>query len=1390
MKLMSKNAEDRYQSAFGLMADLQACLNLLKPNGEITPFSLAQNDHSSRFNIPQKLYGRDDEVNTLMAAFGRAATGRSGLMLVAGDPGIGKSALINEVHKPILERRGYFIAGKYEQFRSDVPYSSVMQAFQRLIRQLLSESEERISFWANQIQKAVGVNGKLITDLIPSMELIIGKQAEVEVLGAEESRNRFEHVFRNFIRVFATAEHPLVFFLDDLQWADNASLLLVKNILTDHNSKHLLMIGAFRDGDVNFTHPLHVVLGDLSKAGVPIDRVSLPVLKIDRISELISDVLMVDRSTAHPLAEVVKEKTNGNPFFINQFLQVLHDENMLEFDSTSGWHWDMARINSMQVTDNVVYLMASKIDLLPPGTKELLQIGACFGNRFELEPLSYVAGTSLKETLDNLLYALNDGLVGLNQEFYEFRHDRIQEAAYSMMTPEKRMSTHQRIGRLALQNTPLEQRNERIFYIVNQLNQGVSLVNDQAEMAQLVALNIAAGRMARSTAAFVQAFHYYEFAMRMLTPDSWSQSYETTLALFNEGAETAYLSGKFAEMEQMSAQVMLKANNILDKVPIYQVRMSTYMAMGDPRSAVNIALEILRFLKIRFPKKPSMFDFVTSVVKSKIFLWGNRKKNLADLPDVTDPYALATLKILAQACSAAYFSMPVLCFLMTIKAFRLSVTYGSTTHTPYIFAQYGGILCAFTDFGTGYKFGKLALGLLPKLRFGEQYAKVKIFVNTYVMHWKEHVRDALPVFKDAHPISLESGDLEFAAFSALMYCYHSFYSGVHLEALERELARYISIVADTKQDPTLNLLKVHHQLILNLLGKAESDYQLIGPSYNENEAKPTSGSELYKLQLRYLLGHFEEALECGNWVGRRKTGIAATFHLPEFRFYDALMRLALCRKVERQRQKKLLQAVDVDLRQLKKFASFSPMNHQHRYFLIEAELARVKGNHGRVMLLYEKSIDLAKENRFVQDEAIACELASTYCMERGMMRIAKTYMQEAYSCYQRWGATVKLKQLQAMHPNWFESSSRKFYVGETMSSTPLVMSSFNIELSALKKSLKIIAEEKVHSKMIEKTIKTAIEFACAQKGVLILKKPSAGKEELALIIEAEGYADRKEISILQSMPIDDSQSICISVVKYAARSQEFVVVHNALMPQEKIPQLESEPYIVDNKVKSILCLPILTGLAHEVDVVGLLYLENNLTLGAFTEQRIEILEIICLAAAGRLELSRKASTDGLTGLYNHDYFQNILQQEILLSRRNHRKLSLLLLDIDYFKKFNDTWGHQAGDLVLKEVANSIRQSCRKSDVVVRYGGEEMAVLLPETGGDGAVELAEKIRTSVEALEVIYSQQTLKVTISIGVACFPLDASAPSSLIGKADSALYEAKHKGRNCVSRSGSSMH
>jgi predicted ATPase/signal transduction histidine kinase/CheY-like chemotaxis protein/tRNA A-37 threonylcarbamoyl transferase component Bud32 len=1215
MKLMAKTAEERYQSAWGIKADLEIVLNNSKKI-----FELGQEDFSQHFEISQKLYGRDSEVQILVDGFEKVSQGDKQMMLIAGYSGIGKSVLVRELYKSLTKNRGYFISGKFDQFQRNIPYSALVSSFNDLVKQLLMETNSQLKHWKQKLLSALGSNAQVIIDLIPNIELIIGKQPAIPELNGAESQNRFNLVFQSFMQVFCQPEHPLVIFLDDLQWVDSATLKLLELVMMSKDIKALFLIGAFRDNEVNPTHPLMISLDKL-----PTKQITLKPLTYEHINQLIADSLQQKPTAVKSLTELVMDKTGGNPFFVNQFLTTLYQENLLHFDH--GWKWNIEQIEAMNITDNVVDLMIGKLKKLPTSIQQILRLAACIGNSFDLNTLSLINKTTINDTFQALLPTIQEGLIlGTENSFNEnsifsFTHDRVQQAAYALIDEAQKKPVHLQIARLLLSNSSNEL-DEHIFDIVEHLNIAITLLDNQQEKNLSAQLNLKVGRKAKSATAYDAAVKYFNYGINCLAADCWQTQYELSLALYTETTEASYLSGDFEQMEQMAKVVQLQASTILDSIKVFEVKIQALIAQNQLLEAINIGLDILKRLGIRLPKQPNKLHVLLELLKTKLSLTGKRIENLNQLPLMTDPYKLASMRIISHIGSASYQAHTNLMVLLILKFITLSIKYGNAHESIFGYSAYGFLLCILGDIEKGYQFGKLALKLLEQINAPEQKAKTLMAFNGFTKHWKKHLKDDMKSLIDGYQGGLEIGDLEYAAHNANFYSFSMFYMGTELSKVETEIKKYELGIVQLKQESMLTRQRIYQQMVCNLQGKNPNNHIYLNGEYFTEAHMFTSKVEkndldffqfyFNKLLLCYLFDKFYQALENIYHTEKYLDTSVGIYIYSLFYLYDSLTRLALYSKLSSQsEQKSFLKKVAANQKKIKKWAHHAPMNYQHKFYLVEAERARVLNNQGAAHIFYNKAIKAAKKNEYLNEEALAHELAGKFYLANKQNDFAQICLRNAHYTYQKWGAIAKVKHLEQKYSEFIitkVTTKKNFTI---LKSTTNQNASTLLDLNSIMKASQTLSEEIVLSRLLKKMMHIVIENAGAETGFLLLLQ------------QDHWYIQASEAEVLQSIPIENSK-LPLDLINYVIHTQE---------------------YIVKQAPKSILCLPLL----NQNKLIAILYLENKLIEDAFTSERLEVLKILSSQLAISLENS----------LLYENLEQKVADRTIKLEKANQAKSEFL-----------------------------------------------------------------------------------------------------------------------------------
>ncbi|MCY1059739.1 AAA family ATPase [Nannocystis sp. SCPEA4] len=1215
LKLLAKMPEERYQSAGGLSADLERCRAQWQACGRIEPFPLGRDDVSDRLLIPHRLYGRERETAALLAAFDAvAATGASALVTVSGYSGVGKSALVNALHKPIVERRGYFIAGKFDQYKRDIPYATLAQAFQGLVRQILGESEARIGRWRDALREALGPNGQLMVNLVPELELVIGPQPEVEELPPQEAQHRFQMVFRRLIGVFARAAHPLVLFLDDLQWLDAGTLALLADLATHPDVHHLLLVGAYRDNEVDRNHPLTRSLEAIRQAGGMVREIVLTPLALEDVERLVADALHGPPERARPLSQLVFEKTGGNPFFTIQFLTTLAEEKLLRFDPGIGaWSWDLPRIHAKGYTDNVVDLMLAKLARLPEDTQDVLKQFACLGNTVDFRTLGLVLERPAEAIHAAIWAAVRAGLVFRQDEGYIFLHDRVQEAAYSLIPEASRAETHLRIGRILASRLMPDEIAEKIFDVVNQLNRGSDLVESQEERERIAELNLMAGKRARRATAYASALTYLAAGAALLPQDCWERLYGLTFALELHRAECEFLTGALEAAEQRLAMLWGRAESVVDLAAVTCVRLDVYMNLDRSDRAVAVALDYLRHMGVDWSPHPTEEEARREYEQIWSRLGRRAIEELIDLPLMTDPASLATLDVLTKVASPAILTDVRLFALVACRAVNLSLERGNSDGSCLAYPNVGMVAGPlFGHSAAGFRFGQLGYELVERRGLKRFQPRIYMVFGTMIMPWMRHIRAGRDLARRAFETANETGDVTFAAFTCYQLNSLRLTAGDPLAEVQREAEDGLEFVQKARFGFASDIVTTQLQFVRMLRGATPTFGSFDDGQFDELRFERHLASNpvlaqaecrywIEKLQARFLAGDHRAALAAASQAQRLIWTLPSFIETADYHFYDALSRAAACAAPAAGQRQQHGEALAAHHEQLELWAQNCPENFADRAALVGAEIARISGRDLEAMQLYERAIRSAHDTGFVQNEALANELAGRFYLDRGLDRNGFAHLRDARAGYALWGADGKVQQLDRQHPGLFEP--RTLAPTATVAVRPV-----ELDLWSVTKASQTISSEIVLDKLVRTLLSIVLEQGGAQRACLVLCRGES------LSIEAEATLEPRGVvtTVLEPGPVDGSQRIPASVVHYAHRTKERVILSDAAADADK---LAGDDYFDRHRPKSILCLPIL----RQAEVVGLLYLENNLLAGAFTPDRLVALSLCATQAAISLE---------------------------------------------------------------------------------------------------------------------------------------------------------------------------
>ena len=1232
LKLLAKDPERRYQSAYGLARDLRRCRDELDATGSISDFEPGGEDIAQELRLPQHLYGRAEERALLLETYDRAAAGERAMLLVSGRTGVGKSVLAHQLLHPAAERGGHFIAGKFDQFHRDLPYRAIIQALQELTRQLLAHGSERADYWRHRLLGALGTNGQVVLRIAPELHLIIGPQPEVPELGLTEATVRFNLVMRQFFRALAGADHPLVMFLDDLQWADGASLDLVRLLMTDPDISHVMLIGACREEEPEYLGAVNRLLDDLAASGVRTERIPLGELSPGQVTALLADTLHAASDELAPLAQLVFAKTRGNAFFVSEFLKALYVDGALSFDGSSGcWRWNASAVGSASITDNVVELVKARMGTLAATTRDVLKLGACIGNRFGVRQLAVVAERSVDQIGADLAQAEAEELVTVIQtspeaavqrpvsaleaapftdRAYRFVHDRIQQAAYSMIPPDERPAIHARIGRLISAASSPQELEDRLFDVVNQLNAAAEVLRGAEERTELAELNLRAARKAKASAAYGPAGNYAAAGRRLIGEEGWETHYRLAFDLHIEAAEIAYLSANYEAMTAFIRIVEERATNELDRARIFELLIQYYNSSMQYAQALETGLRAVRMLGEPLPINPHAHDVALGLVRTKLALRGRSIDQLYALPEMSDPYKLAAMRIMMLAASAAYFARPNVFPVIVFRMVRMSIRHGSAALSAFAYVCYGLSLCAVLgDMDGGVAFGRLALATVERFGARELNAKVVFLFNVFIHHWKEELSGTARGFLDAAASGLESGDLEYHSYNLYMHCAYGFFAGDELEELLHKVRDFRVGVAKLKQEKVGRLLAMLEHVLVMLRGTPAAAAGTGDLLFDEDEQfrlwlerkdyTSLCYGHCFRMLTRYIAGDYQACLASADVIGQYYRSLMGQFFVPFYLFYQSLAYAALLPNFGAARRLTALRLLRRNRRKLRRWASHAPANYRHKLRILDAQYLALRGQHVAALRAFDEAIDLAATAGLVQDAALAAELAGKCCWELNLRTIAQGYLRRAVDNYARWGARGLADRLLA----YLASST-----GAALPppADPAIAASggagreLNLDLGSVMRAARAISQQVVFADLLKSLMAIVLENAGAKRGLLVMLRDDKR------LIEAEAE-DGKPVRLLHSAPVAGTDKLSEAILDYAIRTGEPVVLNDAA---------GSGPFVADRYVRaararSVLCAPIV----NRGKTIAAVYLENSLVAGAFTPARVELLRLLAAQAA-------------------------------------------------------------------------------------------------------------------------------------------------------------------------------
>ncbi|PAB61040.1 ATP-binding sensor histidine kinase [Anaeromicrobium sediminis] len=1223
IKLIAKRAEERYQSAWSLKLDLEICLEKLKSNGEIEEFNLDSNFSSSKFQICEKLYGRDKELKLLGKEFDEVLKGESRIVLFKGPPGIGKTFLINEIHKPLVKEKGYFLWGKFELYKGNVPYSGIVQAFSGLIKQILTEKKEILHIWKEKILKAVGINGQIIIDVIPELELVIGKQPSIISISPQESKKRFNETLKQFIRVFATASHPLVIFIDDLQWADYSTLNFLRDLLSDLETKYILFIGAYRDKEIDENQPFTETLNDIYKLkGIKGKRISLEPLNKEHINELICDAIHCEESSSIELANVVEKKTQGNPFFIVQLLNSMYNEKILRFDSKKlKWYWDIDVVKYMGSSDNVVNLMTKRLKGISKGSQEILKLGACIGSKFNINTLSIIYEDTYENMINSIWEAIKEGfIIPLDKDYkillnntkeyvsrnisFKFLHDKIQQSAYSLIPMDEKKEYHLKIARGLIKNMDCSQVENKIFNIVDQFNESIELIYDKEEKMKISKLNLIAARKGKKSLAYKASLDFIKTSMNLLIENSWHLEYDLTFNVYKEYVELEYLNGNFNDSEIILKKALSKVCDKIDKSKLYRLMILMHTMSGEYDKAIEMAIEILNILGMSLPTGD--FNRLTQkeIHKIKELVGSSSVSSLIHIKDMSSLEKKAILKILTQLAPVTYVKNQDLWGFIAAKRVFLSIKYGNAAESAHSYTNFGILLGKYEEYKLGYAFGLLGLEVSKKYEDISQQCKSFYNISCYLTPWVDHIRKSYDLYKEGYDFGIKSGELQFVGYMFMSILSNFFPQGMKLEILKSHIDKFLSFSLNTKNSLSTSVIE-GFKLIVNNLIKSDSleiqDYIYDEEKYIHNCEKNKTylglgNYYIMKGQVEYILDRPKKSLENLMKAKDLLPFISGTFLIAEYNFYRSLTLLKLCDKVSDGKKKEYIKEIELNQIQMRTWMENCEENFAHKYYIVEAEKYKLLNQNDKAMDFYEKAIEFAGKNEFIQDEALANELVARFYLNRKQKKVASIYMKESHYLYHTWGANKKVKHMEGKYEELFlfSPSTRDYNVLNIEN---------EIDMNTVISASQAISKEIEMDRLLKKLLYISTKYSGAQRSIFVMNKNNK--------YLVTGEVNNGKVRLIEDTPIEQYGNLPHSIINYVMRTKEDVLLNDAF--NDGI--FTKDPYVIKCKSKSILCMPIIA----RGYLIGIGYLENNLSTNAFTTKHLKLLKILGSQAAISME---------------------------------------------------------------------------------------------------------------------------------------------------------------------------
>lgn len=1374
MKLLAKTAEERYQSARGLASDLQKCLEQLQFTGTIGYLAVGQDDISDHFQIPQQLYGRKPQIHALLEVFERIRQGRCELVVVTGDPGVGKSALVQEIHQPVVEKRGYFLTGHFDESKDHIPYFAIVQALQTFVHHILTEGETRIKTWKQRLSQAVEAFPHVLSEVIPELSVLLGEQRTETTLSPLEFQNRLSRVLHNVLRICATSHHPLVMFLNDVQWADPASLQFIEMLVTSPETRYFLLIAAYREQELDDDHALLDTLREIQDAGIAVKHLHLQPMSLPDITSLLADTFRCKAERASILADLILKKTRGNPFAVKEFLSTLYQEGLLTFDArTSQWQWNLNQIEGMSITENVIDFMTAKIQKLLMATQSVMQFAACIGNRFDLHTLALAQEKTEPEIIAALEPAIQEGLILATDEtssflsyfqptelrefapqvMYDFVHSRVREAASALLSANQQAKNHLSIGRHFLRcPVHARAREEHLSDIINHLNKAIRLVTSDTEKYRYAQLNLTAAKQTKATTS-QSALTYVQAGIAFLGNDCWRKYYALTFELYKEWAQIEYLTGNFEQSDRVIALAMEHTKTANEKAQLAIIRIKQYTLRTQFREAIHAGKFALSLLGIALPDhdRRAAFDAEVAEIKTRL-----RQKELAALitgPEMTNPDHQTAIQILDTLIIPTLQSDRDLYRLVVAKIVKMSLTYGHTPEESFGYAQYGALLgSVWGYYKAGYEFGMLAMKFSERFDHPAQRCKASYTLAADLMPWVRPLKYAQNIVREAYQAGLNAGEAQFAGLTLVQRLILMFCEGANLEHLHSKIREFLQFNQHIHNRLAEDTIEGCLLIVENLRG-ATSDYpvfetdamseqQYIARCQAHQNSLALGVYHILKMQAFSLHGFPGDALRCAADAEKFLDAVSSSVIKTVHNVFLSLSLAALYAKASKETQKQYWNQLAANQQCLKIWAENCPENFQHLYLLIEAERARLTERPFDAMRFYKQAIQTAADHGFIHHKTLAHEIAARFYLDAGFNEFAELHFREAHYGYTLWGAVRKAADLQEKYPQFLSRKIQDAQAEKTavMSGQPGNTVSLlqqrgmsMLDLDAVMKASQAISSEIVLADLLKGMMKIVIENAGAQKGWLILP------HEETWAIEAEGAIDSDDVNVLQSLPLRSDETcpaspVPTAVIYYVIQTKTPLVLHDA----SREGNFVQDSHIVNHQIKSILCTPLI----KQGKLSGIIYLENNLMTGAFTPDRLEMLNLLTSqmltsienatlykhleeALAHQIELSNNqiAVTKAYSRFVPSEFLKLLGKESILdvqLGDQVEQEITVMFSDIRGFTSLSEKMSPQENFNFINSYLSQMSPVIQEyHGFIDKYIGDAIMALFP-TNADEAV----------------------------------------------------------------------